>query len=72
MKTIDTTNPLTPELKQAIDSLSVFTLLKEVRYAPAGDSRFFGEAGVYRLKRLRELQQIDPQAYVRASKLLTP
>lgn len=54
--------------KNSIDAMSVSKLLAEVRFAPVGDPKFQGEQGAYRLARLKELRDKDPDAYVRASK----
>ena len=60
----------TPEQKQEIDALSIHDLLKAQRFGPAGDSRFQGEEGAYRIDRLKDLRDADNAAYVRASKSL--
>ena len=54
--------------KAAIDELSVEELLRQHRFAPIGDSRYQGEEGEYRMKRLAELRSQDHLAYVAASK----
>ena len=61
---------LSPELKAYIDSLDVMSLLHTHRFAPGGDPRFQGAEGEYRVKRLAELRDKDPGAYVSASKAI--
>jgi len=57
-------------MKDKIDALTIFELLETHRFAPAGDERFQGEEGKYRVKRLAELRDKDNAAYVSASKSL--
>lgn len=61
---------LTPEKRAEIDALSIGELLYDQRFAPAGDPRFVGAEGDYRMKRLQQLRSQDPAAYVAASKCL--
>ena len=61
---------LTPELKAKIDAKNVVQLLSGWRFTPAGDPMFQGESGDYWGKRLAELRDADPGAYVAASKSL--
>ena len=56
------------ETKEAIDRLTVEQLLQQHRFTPAGDPRYQGEEGDYRMRRLAELRTADPGAYVAASK----
>lgn len=56
------------QTKAKIDALSVEELLRQHRFAPAGDPRYQGEEGDYRMKRLAELRSQDNAAYVAASK----
>jgi hypothetical protein len=54
--------------KEAIDKMTVQEMLRLHRFAPAGDLRFQGEEGDYRMARLAELRSEDPAAYTAASK----
>lgn len=54
--------------KEAIDNLTVEQLLRQHRFAPAGDPRYQGEEGDYRVARLAKLRSADPAAYTAASK----
>ena len=56
------------ETKEAIDRLTVEQLLMQHRFAPAGDLRYQGEEGDYRVRRLTKLRTADPAAYTAASK----
>ena len=61
---------LTPERKAEIDGMNVYTLLYGVRFSRIGDPKMQGEAGEYWRKRLGELRDKDPDAYVSASKTM--
>jgi hypothetical protein len=64
---------LTPENKQHIDSLSLFTLLERWRNVPIGDEWFEGETGCYWGKRMNELKSnshVEYAEYVAASKAI--
>lgn len=59
---------LTPENKAHIDGLSIYSLLRHIRFAPSGDPWFQGETGDYWMKRYGEKRDADPGAHVAASK----
>lgn len=59
---------LTPENKAIIDGKNIEQLLQKVRFAPIGDPWFQDETGDYWLKRMAELRDANPGAYVAASK----
>lgn len=61
---------MNPEEKTEIDSLSIAQLLSAQRFAPVGDRRFQGEPGAYRMKRLADLRDQNPDEYVHASKMI--
>jgi hypothetical protein len=61
---------LTPELKARIDAIPLYDLFRTHRFAEPGDPRFQGAEGEYRCKRLAELRDKDPAAYVLASKTI--
>lgn len=58
-------------MKLWIDTAPYQELLWKVRFAPAGDSFFQGEMGVYYLKRLKEKrEEVGDAEHVRASKAI--
>jgi hypothetical protein len=59
---------MTMQEMDAVNALSVEELLRQVRFAPVGDPRFQGDRGEYRMNRLAELREQDPDAYTQASK----
>lgn len=59
---------LTAENKAHIDGLSHRELLKQNRFAPAGDPWFQGETGEYWLELLSRKQNEDPAGHTAASK----
>ena len=59
---------LTPELKNQIDAMTMYTLLYKNRFAPSGDPLFEGESGEYFLRKLSEKREADSDAFVSASK----
>lgn len=59
---------LTPENKKVIDDMSYEGLLRQWRFAPAGDPWFQGETGQYWGKRMAELR--DTVDHVAISKKL--
>jgi hypothetical protein len=59
---------LTPFNKEYIDSLSVFSLLQNWRFAHSDNPWFQGETGQYWADRMAELRNKDNDAYVQASK----
>lgn len=54
--------------KRAIDAMTIDQLLYDHRFAPAGDPRFQGAEGDYRIKRLTELRRMHSASFVAASK----
>lgn len=63
---------LTEELKKKIDAMSYYDMLERVRYAPAGDELFQGEAGTYLLGRMKKMRS-EPggqERHVQASKAI--
>jgi hypothetical protein len=59
---------LTPENKKHIDSMNVYTLLYNWRFAKSGDHWFQGETGAYWAQRLNYFQENERHEYVQASK----
>ena len=59
---------LTPENKAHIDNMSYESLLRQWRYASAGNPWFQGETGEYWGKRIAELRSKEPDDGVGASK----
>lgn len=51
-----------------LENATVEDLLSMVRFEPIGSPRFAGEQGEKIMKRLAELRDEDPAAYVAASK----
>ena len=47
--------PMNEALKAQIDSLTYEELLRSMRFAPAGDPRWCGEEGQYRMDRMHRL-----------------
>lgn len=61
---------LTPQVKEQIDKMSYWSMLEQVRYAPAGTPIFEGESGTYFLDRMNEMRN-EPggqERHVAASK----
>ena len=56
---------LTTELKNEIDDLDYFHLLRRWRYGPLGDPMFQGETGDYWLARMNHLKS-QPDGHERA------
>jgi hypothetical protein len=61
---------LTEENKAHIDSLSHYTLLERIRFAPSGNPWMQGETGDYWITRREEKRAENPGAAVRDSKTL--
>lgn len=61
---------LTDENKKHIDSLSIFDLLRGIRFSPSGNPWFQDETGKYWMDRYAELRSADNEAAVAASKAL--
>lgn len=61
---------LTEERNQYIDSLDIYQVLEKVRYGRIGDEWMTGQTGERWMKRMSELREQDPGAYVQASKSL--
>ena len=61
---------MNPKTKATIAAMTVYQLLREHRFAAAGDLRYQGEEGKYRIQRLAQLRDQDPPAYVAASKAI--
>ncbi len=61
---------LTPENKSVIDSMSHYSLLEKIKFAPIGDPWMQGETGEYWIKRREELRSQDPGGAVSDSKSL--
>lgn len=61
---------LTPELKQKIDAMTIYELLRAWRFSEVGNALFQGDSGVYFSARMRTVRDKDNAAYVSASKKL--
>jgi hypothetical protein len=61
---------MTPEQKKWIDEASYQDLLARWRFALTGDPFFQGASGTYYAKVMADRRDADPDAAVRASKLI--
>ena len=59
---------LTPELKKEIDEMSIESMLRQWRHAPAGAAMFQGESGKYFSDVMAKKRSADNGEWVRASK----
>ena len=66
----DKTMKLKIQLKTYIDSLEYIALLRRWRCLSMGDPLFQGESGAYFKKRMQRLEQADPDAAVKASRIV--
>ena len=69
----DLTNKPKGIIKEEIDAMTYFQMLRKWRFTPAGDPLFTKDnpEGEYFIKRMKELKEADPAGAVQASKDLS-
>ena len=61
-------NHISDKEKDAIDKMSLYSMLRKNRFEPSGSGYFSGERGEYFLKVMSEKRAKDPDGWVQASK----